>query len=78
MIKTITGKKLFVPIFALLVFGVQNIFCQDNFPLRMATEYDNMQNGLESGKFSSDRTIEDYVRDIWHIKKVIVTDSEVK
>ena len=54
MIKTITGKKLFVPIFALLVFGVQNIFCQDNFPLRMATEYDNMQNGLESGKFSSD------------------------
>ncbi len=35
-------------------------------------------NIANSGKFSSDRTIEDYVRDIWHIKKVIVTDSEVK
>ena len=23
-----------------------------------------------SGKFSSDRTIEEYVRDIWHLKKV--------
>ena len=22
------------------------------------------------GKFSSDRTIEEYVRDIWHLKKV--------
>jgi starch phosphorylase len=35
-------------------------------------------NIANSGKFSSDRTIEDYVRDIWHIKKVIVTDTEVK
>lgn len=25
-----------------------------------------------SGKFSSDRTIEEYVRDIWHLKKVKV------
>lgn len=25
-----------------------------------------------SGKFSSDRTIEEYVRDIWHLKKVFV------
>ena len=25
-----------------------------------------------SGKFSSDRTIEDYVKDIWHLKKVAV------
>ncbi len=25
-----------------------------------------------SGKFSSDRTIEEYVKDIWHLKKVTV------
>ena len=25
-----------------------------------------------SGKFSSDRTIEEYVRDIWHLKKIKV------
>lgn len=35
-------------------------------------------NIANAGKFSSDRTIEDYVRDIWHLKKVIVDDSEVK
>jgi len=29
-------------------------------------------NIANSGKFSSDRTIEDYVKDIWHLKKVIV------
>mgnify|MGYP002860665064 CR=1 FL=1 len=29
-----------------------------------------------SGKFSSDRTIEEYVRDIWHLKKVEVTSYE--
>lgn len=29
-------------------------------------------NIANSGKFSSDRTIEDYVRDIWHLKKVVV------
>ena len=27
-------------------------------------------NIANSGKFSSDRTIEEYVRDIWHLKKV--------
>ena len=25
-----------------------------------------------SGKFTSDRTIEEYVRDIWHLKKITV------
>ena len=35
-------------------------------------------NIANSGKFSSDRTIEDYVRDIWHLKKVVVEDSELK
>ncbi|WP_191013388.1 glycogen/starch/alpha-glucan phosphorylase [Treponema zioleckii] len=35
-------------------------------------------NIANSGKFSSDRTIEEYVKDIWHIKKVIVDESEVK
>ncbi len=29
-------------------------------------------NIANSGKFSSDRTIEDYVRDIWHLKKVVL------
>ncbi len=29
-----------------------------------------------SGKFSSDRTIEEYVRDIWHLEKVEVTSGE--
>ena len=31
-----------------------------------------MMNVACSGKFSSDRTIEEYVRDIWHLKKVKV------
>ncbi|WP_296666542.1 glycogen/starch/alpha-glucan phosphorylase, partial [Treponema sp. UBA785] len=35
-------------------------------------------NIANSGKFSSDRTIEDYVRDIWHLRKVEVADSDVK
>ncbi len=35
-------------------------------------------NIANSGKFSSDRTIEDYVRDIWKIKKVEVADEDVK
>lgn len=29
-----------------------------------------LKNIANSGKFSSDRTIEDYVRDIWHLKRV--------
>jgi starch phosphorylase len=29
-------------------------------------------NVARSGKFSSDRTIDDYVRDIWKLKKVVV------
>ncbi len=31
-------------------------------------------NIANSGNFSSDRTIEDYVRDIWHLKKVVVSE----
>ena len=31
-----------------------------------------MLNTASAGKFSSDRTIEEYVRDIWHLKKVKV------
>ena len=31
-----------------------------------------MLNTASSGKFSSDRTIEEYVRDIWHLEKVKV------
>lgn len=33
-------------------------------------------NIANSGKFSSDRTVEEYVRDIWHLKKVDVKLSE--
>ena len=29
-------------------------------------------NVANSGKFTSDRTIEEYVKDIWHLKKVTV------
>lgn len=32
-------------------------------------------NIANSGKFSSDRTIEEYVRDIWHLNKVVVADK---
>ena len=32
-----------------------------------------MLNTARCGKFSSDRTIEEYVRDIWHLEKVTVT-----
>ena len=35
-------------------------------------------NIANSGNFSSDRTIEDYVRDIWKLKKLVVEDSEVR
>ena len=31
-----------------------------------------MLNVAKSGKFSSDRTIEEYVRDIWHLEKIEV------
>ena len=31
-----------------------------------------MLNSASAGKFSSDRTIEEYVRDIWHLKKINV------
>ena len=31
-----------------------------------------MLNVAKSGKFSSDRTIEEYVQDIWHLDKVTV------
>ncbi|HKL84881.1 MAG TPA: glycogen/starch/alpha-glucan phosphorylase [Treponemataceae bacterium] len=47
---------------------------------RLASTYADKQkwakmtllNVARSGKFSSDRTIEDYVRDIWKLKKVVV------
>ena len=35
-------------------------------------------NTASSGKFSSDRTIEEYVRDIWHLEKVQLPAPEVK
>ena len=31
-----------------------------------------LKNIANCGKFSSDRTIEDYVRDIWHLNKVVL------
>ena len=38
-----------------------------------------LMNIANAGKFSSDRTIEDYVRDIWHLKKVSrPVDGETK
>ena len=47
-------KKIIAAAFAFFSFGAHELFSQENFPLKMAVEYDNMQNGLESGKFSSD------------------------
>ncbi len=35
-------------------------------------------NVASSGKFTSDRTIEEYVRDIWHLKKVAVDVTPIK
>ena len=35
-------------------------------------------NTANSGRFSSDRTIEEYVRDIWHLNKVNVTVEDVE
>ena len=37
-----------------------------------------MLNTASAGKFSSDRTIEEYVQDIWHLKKIRVDDDVVK
>ena len=39
---------------------------------RMGWAKKTLLNIARSGKFSSDRTIEDYVRDIWHLQKVKV------
>ena len=38
----------------------------------------DMLNTASAGKFSSDRTIEEYVRDIWHLEKIHVDDDDVK
>jgi starch phosphorylase len=35
-----------------------------------------MLNTAHAGKFSSDRTIEEYVKDIWHLDRVKVTMDE--
>ena len=35
-----------------------------------------MMNTACSGKFTSDRTIEEYVRDIWHLEKVEVPSGQ--
>jgi starch phosphorylase len=35
-----------------------------------------MMNTASSGKFTSDRTIEEYVDDIWKLKKVFVKPVE--
>lgn len=35
-------------------------------------------NTAHAGRFSSDRTIEEYVRDIWKLKKVRLTEEELK
>jgi len=32
-------------------------------------------NIAKSGKFSSDRTIEEYVQDIWHLEKVVLKNK---
>ena len=37
-----------------------------------------MLNTASAGKFTSDRTIEEYVRDIWHLEKIHVDDDDVK
>ena len=37
-----------------------------------------MLNTASAGKFSSDRTIEEYVRDIWQLEKIHVDDDDVK
>ena len=34
-----------------------------------------MLNVAHSGKFSSDRTIEEYVKDIWHLDKIVLIDG---
>ncbi|HAH63736.1 MAG TPA: glycogen phosphorylase, partial [Treponema sp.] len=34
-----------------------------------------LMNIANSGKFSSDRTIEEYVKDIWHLEKTPITGS---
>ena len=31
-----------------------------------------------SGKFSSDRTIQEYVDNIWHLNKITVSDAQVE
>jgi len=31
-----------------------------------------------SGKFSSDRTIEEYVKDIWHLDRVVLPAKKTK
>lgn len=49
---------------------VGNVYQDQKKWARMA-----LMNIASSGKFSSDRTIEEYVKDIWHLKKTPITGS---
>ena len=52
---------------------VEAAYRDENWWARVA-----MLNTASAGKFSSDRTIEEYVRDIWHLEKIHVDDDDVK
>ena len=52
---------------------VEEAYRDENWWARAA-----MLNTASAGKFSSDRTIEEYVRDIWHLEKIHVDDDDVK
>ena len=52
---------------------VEAAYRDENWWVRAA-----MLNTASAGKFSSDRTIEEYVRDIWHLEKIHVDDDDVK
>ena len=52
---------------------VEAAYREENWWARAA-----MLNTASAGKFSSDRTIEEYVRDIWHLEKIHVDDDDVK
>ncbi len=49
---------------------------ENRYKDRKAWTRSSLINIAKSGKFSSDRTIEEYVRDIWHLTKVTVPDED--
>ena len=69
-------KKLFLMLVCALALSIQVVKAQEEvaaaYQDKMAWAKKALLNIARSGKFSSDRTIEDYVKDIWKLEKLTI------